>query len=153
MIDHTWYTRPSGVSEQVSAGGVVARIENKKIMIALATQRGHAGLVLPKGRVEAGESLEQAARREIEEETGLHRLKLLMPLGFEERLDYHKTYWKKTHYFLFITDQTDGQPTDVQHHDAVEWHALESVPDLFWPEQTRLIRENVKNIEMAVLTS
>jgi ADP-ribose pyrophosphatase YjhB (NUDIX family) len=153
MIDNTWYTRPPGLPELTSAGGVVVRLENNRILIALATQKGHAQFVLPKGRVEAGESLEQAAVREIEEETGLHQLKLLMPLGVKERLDYSKRNWKKTHYFLFLTDQVDGTPTDAKYHDEVEWFPLESFPELFWPEQTQLIRENKQKIENAVLNS
>jgi len=151
MINDSWYTRPPGVPEQLSAGGVVVRLEDNQVYIALATQKGRTGFILPKGRVEDGEGLERAAVREIEEETGLHRLKLLMPLGVKEGLDYGKTNWKKTHYFLFITDQVEGSPTDTQYHDEVEWFSLESFPDLFWPEQTQLIRENRKKIEGAVL--
>ena len=152
-IDKSWYTRPPGLLEQLSAGGVVVRLENNQVFIALATQKGRTGFILPKGRVEDGEDLKQAAMREIEEETGLHRLKLLMPLGVKERLDYGKKNWKKTHYFLFLTDQADGTPTDIQYHDEVEWFPLESFPDLFWPEQTQLIRENLQKIENAILNS
>ena len=152
-IDNTWYHQPPGLPEQLSAGGVVVRLENNQIYIALATQKGRTGFILPKGRVEVGENLEQAAMREIEEETGLHRLKLLMPLGVKERLDYGRKNWKKTHFFLFLTDQVDGTPTDIQYHDEVVWFPLESFPDLFWPEQTQLIHENRRKIESAVLSS
>ena len=50
-------------------------------------------------------------------------------------------------------DQVDGTPTDFQYHDEVEWFPLESFPDLFWPEQTQLIRENIRKIEKAALNS
>jgi ADP-ribose pyrophosphatase YjhB (NUDIX family) len=150
-IDSTWYQRPVGIAEQTSAGGVVVRVESNRVFLALAAQKGRSKFVLPKGRVEDGESLEAAAVREIEEETGLSGLKLLVPLGAKERLDFRKTVWKKTHYFLFITNQIDGLPTDAKYHDEAKWFPLEAFPDLLWPEQTQLIRENLDKIKDAAL--
>ncbi len=145
MIDKTWYERPPNVPEHVSAGGIVARVEKKRVYVALVGQRGRSKYVLPKGHVEAGESLEQAARREIEEEAGFSQLTLIAPLGIKERLDFSKTHWKRIHYFLFTTKQVNGVPTDGRHY-KVKWFALDEVPELFWPEQTQLIRENQKRI-------
>jgi len=150
MIDETWYKRPPGVREHLSAGGVVARVENGRVHIALVGEKGLSKFVLPKGHVEAGESLEQAAVREIEEEAGLSQLTLLAPLGMRERLDFRKRTWKKTHYFLFATKQVDGVPTDRKHHYKVGWLPIDEVPDLFWPEQTQLIKDNRdKIVELA----
>lgn len=130
-----------------SAGGIVARAENGRVYIALVGEKGLSQFVLPKGHVEAGESLEQAAVREIEEEAGFTQLTLLAPLGIKERLDFDKRAWKKTHYFLFATEQVDGVPVDRKHHDAVEWFPIDAFPNLFWPEQTQLIRESRLKIE------
>jgi 8-oxo-dGTP pyrophosphatase MutT (NUDIX family) len=147
MINETWYQRPPGVPEHASAGGVVARVENGRVLIALVGEKGLSQYVLPKGHVEAGETLEQAAVREIEEEAGFTQLTLLGPLGIKERLDFDKRAWKKTHYFLFATEQVDGVPLDRKHHYAVEWFPIDAFPDLFWPEQTKLIRESRLKIE------
>jgi 8-oxo-dGTP pyrophosphatase MutT (NUDIX family) len=143
-IDHTWYKRPPGVPEHVSAGGVVARVEKKHVYVALVGQRRRSKYVLPKGHVENGETLEQAARREIEEEAGFTRLKLIAPLGVKERLDFSKRHWKSTHYFLFTTRQADATPAEDRY--KVKWFLLEEIPELFWPEQTQLIHENRKQI-------
>ena len=78
-----------------------------------------SGYVLPKGHVEPGEEIETAARREIEEEAGLSDLRLLGELGVRERMDFRKTGWKKTHYFLYLTEQADGRPTDPNHDYAL----------------------------------
>jgi len=147
IINETWYKRPPNVPEHDAAGGVVVRAENGRIYFALVGEKGLSKYVLPKGHVEAGESVEAAARREIEEEAGFSELKLLAPLGMKERLDFRKRAWKRTHYFLFATVQKNGVPSDRYHHYKVKWFPLDEFPELFWPEQTQLIRENRKRIE------
>jgi len=82
MIDQTWYEQPDNIKERISAGGVVVRrAENGTLLVALVRERDFLDYVLPKGGVEPGETLEQAARREIEEEASLHELQLLGKLG------------------------------------------------------------------------
>lgn len=142
MIDASWYKRPAGIPERTSAGGVVARLENGCIYVALVREVGLSHYVLPKGGLEDGENLELAARREIEEEAGLRALKRIGELGLRERLDYEKKRWLKCHYFLFITNQIEGTPTDSEHHYGLEWCPLDVLLPLFWPEQKALIETN-----------
>jgi 8-oxo-dGTP pyrophosphatase MutT (NUDIX family) len=56
--------------KEVSAGGVVYRLHNGEIEILLIHDR-FGKITLPKGHQEAGETIEQTALREIEEETGV----------------------------------------------------------------------------------
>ncbi|MGQ4649759.1 NUDIX domain-containing protein [Lyngbya aestuarii] len=149
MIDETWYKYTPGIEKETSAGGVVARLENEQMYIALIKENRRSGYVLPKGRVEAGESIEQAACREIEEEAGFVNLQLIAPLGVRERLAFSKRTWKKTYYFLFITDQVEGIPTDPL-HDQPQWFSLEQLPELFWPEQKELIETNRDQISKLI---
>ena len=142
MIDESWYKRPPGVSDRTSSGGVVIRIADGQIYVALVGELGLTERVLPKGGVEAGESLEEAARREIEEEAGLSSLKLIEKLGVRERLSYDRVCWITTHYFLFVTEQAEGIPTDVEHHYELGWYPIEVLPAIFWPEQRELIETN-----------
>ena len=142
MIDESWYKRPPGVSDRTSSGGVVVRIADGQIYVALVGELGLTERVLPKGGVEAGESLEEAARREIEEEAGLSSLELIEKLGVRGRLSYDKVCWITTHYFLFVTEQVEGTPTDVEHHYELAWHPIEELPAIFWQEQRELIETN-----------
>lgn len=142
MIDESWYKRPSGVHDRTSAGGVVARIEDGQIYVALVGELGLTERVLPKGGVEPGESLEGAARREIEEEAGLSSLELIEELGIRERLSYDRASWITTHYFLYATEQVEGMPTDVEQRYELAWYPIGTLPPIFWPEQRELIETN-----------
>jgi 8-oxo-dGTP pyrophosphatase MutT (NUDIX family) len=66
-----------------SAGGIVLGDHGT---VALVRHRGSGEWLFPKGHLEAGEDDETAARREIEEETGLTDLELIDDLGEYERL-------------------------------------------------------------------
>ena len=142
MIDESWYKRPEDIRERTSSGGVVVRLENSEILIALVGEIGVPDYVLPKGGVESGENLEQAARREIEEEAGLTSLALVGKLGTRERLAYDKSCWLTTHFYLFLTEQVNGVPTDTEHHYGMAWYPIGALPAIFWPEQQELIETN-----------
>jgi 8-oxo-dGTP pyrophosphatase MutT (NUDIX family) len=140
-----YYKKPLNVKHRTGAGGVVARVDGGRILIALIRDRGDHEYVLPKGGVDLGETLEQAAVREIAEEAGFRRLKLLGELGVGERLGAKKAVWQQTHYFLFLTDETEGKPTDRRDWE-VHWHDLDRLPELYWQEQERLIETNRERI-------
>jgi 8-oxo-dGTP pyrophosphatase MutT (NUDIX family) len=140
-----YYRKPENVKHRTGAGGVVARRDGDRILIALIRDQGDHEYVLPKGGVEYGESLEQAAAREIREEAGFKNLRLLAELGVGERLGGKKAVWQKTHYFLFLTEETKGRPTDYRDWE-VHWHDLDKLPDLYWPEQQRLVTTNREKI-------
>ncbi len=68
-LEETWMTFCSSYREIAAAGGVVTDEEGRVLWI----QRNDKW-DLPKGKLEAGESLEEAAVREVEEETGISDL-------------------------------------------------------------------------------
>jgi 8-oxo-dGTP diphosphatase len=55
-----------------AAGGLVYRPRDDAIEIAVVHRPKYDDWTLPKGKLDEGESEEQAALREVEEETGLH---------------------------------------------------------------------------------
>ncbi|NPV86123.1 MAG: NUDIX hydrolase [Anaerolineae bacterium] len=145
IVDDSWYQKPVGVQERTSSGGIVIRWDGKPYII-LVRENGFSHYWLPKGGVEKGESLEEAARREIAEEAGIFDLTLICPLGSYARLNFQKNRWITTHYFLFTTTQTGALPSD-SHHDYISaWFALDALPPMLWREQETLIRENTERI-------
>ena len=139
QIDRSWYQKPDGIPLHVSCGGVVLRRGGDKLFVALVREDGFAEYILPKGHVEPGETFEQAAIREIGEESGLTDLSLVVNLGVSQRLNFNKTSWGTMHYFLFTTRQTQGAPSDTHHSYVLEWYPLEQLPPMFWPEQKELV--------------
>ena len=51
--------------EAISAGGVIARTNLNAVEVLLLRDKRYEAWTLPKGHVESGETLEQAALREI----------------------------------------------------------------------------------------
>ena len=89
--------------------------------------RVHDGLwALPKGTPEHGESIEQTARREVSEETGLG-VEIVCDLGTIEygfaRPAQGLRFEKTVHHFL-MRPNGDGRVEDHDHeYDRVEWFA------------------------------
>ncbi len=77
------------ISYEVSAGAVVFRCESDGTRRFLLLQYRHRHWDFPKGHVEAGETIEMAARRETEEETGLTDLRLVS--GFHRKVHFFYT--------------------------------------------------------------
>lgn len=92
---------------QICAGGIVLGDSGT---IALVRNRKDTLWFFPKGHVEVGESFEEAARREIQEETGLSSLEYIDTLGSYTRPKIEKdgsnstTIQKEIHMFLFSSE-------------------------------------------------
>ncbi|MDE2027870.1 MAG: NUDIX hydrolase [Candidatus Omnitrophica bacterium] len=112
-----------------SAGGIVLNRQN----LVLVINQNSNSWSLPKGHVEAGETPQEAAIREIEEESGLTQLKLIKILGVYGRYKLgkntrdDKSEWKLLTFFLFKTRQTRLNPQDPRHPEA-RWVRLDEVP-------------------------
>ena len=151
-IDKTWYApREEGLRERVAVGGVVVRLERGNLFVAMVREiesRGDTipGYVLPKGGLEEGETRDQGARREIQEEVGLTEVTWLAHLHTVERLDLYREYWAINHYDLFVTDQVSGDILDKEHHFDMGWFPLDSPPDMFWPCEQHVLDRYRKDI-------
>lgn len=111
---------------QMSAGGVVFKRERNKYKICLVSKRGGRIWALPKGRVDAGETYEQTAEREILEETG-HRTQAIDKLHEIEYYFYLKEtgtlYHKFVFFYLMQVLEENAHPRDGE-ADEVAWFEI-----------------------------
>lgn len=111
--------------KEISAGGVVYRRVDGRIEIQLIRDR-FGKITLPKGKMEPGETVEQTALREIEEETGI-RGRIAAPI---DRVTYsytgrhNETVDKEVHYYLVeaVSGSLKAQEEEI---GGAGWHSPE----------------------------
>lgn len=136
--------------KQISAGGVVFRRQNNQTEIALICVGERRRWQLPKGIVDPGENAQQAAVREVREETGIES-DLLAPMetieywyvAMErgERVRFHKF----VHFFLLRYKAGD---TDAHDHEVVEarWTPLDHAREMLAFANERRIVERAQTM-------
>ncbi len=143
--------------DEVSAGGLVVDTTGKLgLLIGRRDQKDASGKrilwSLPKGHIEEGESPEQAALREVQEETGIESV-IEKSLGV---IDFWfmaggKRIHKTVHHYLFR--ESGGllapQETEV---DEVAWFPLaEIVERLAYPDEKKLIARTNASQELSAI--
>jgi 8-oxo-dGTP pyrophosphatase MutT (NUDIX family) len=131
--------------EETSAGGLVVDGRDQHARAALIgrlDRRGRLRWSLPKGHVEAGETNEAAAVREVAEETGITG-RVVAPLGtidfwfVAEGRRVHKT----VHHYLMLAAGGELSDDDIE-VEQVEWVPLTQLADrLAYDDERRLIEQ------------
>ncbi len=135
--------------DETSAGGLVIDPEQgTAAVIGRLDRRGRLLWSLPKGHIEAGETAEQAAVREVEEETGIIG-RVVAPLGtidfwfVAEDRRVHKT----VHHFLMRALGGELSDRDVEVAE-VAWVPLAELESrLAYADERRLIRRATELLE------
>ena len=143
--------------DEVSAGGLVVDTTGKLgLLIGRRDQKDASGKrilwSLPKGHIEEGETPEQAALREVQEETGIESI-IEKSLGV---IDFWfmaggKRIHKTVHHYLFRESGglLAAQETEV---DEVAWFPLEQIIEkLAYPDEKKLISRTNATQELSAI--
>ena len=138
------------VKFEISAGGVVFRRRNSGAEVAMISLKGGEVWALPKGLVEKGESLEEAALREVREETGLSA-KIVERI---DKIDYW-FYWKEgdekvKHHkivYFYLMEYTGGSTADHdQEVEEVRWFPIDEAIEIASYKTERKVLEKAKEM-------
>jgi len=107
---------------ETSAGGVVYRLHDGRALFLLIKD-SYQNWGFPKGHLESGERAEDAALREVREETGIDDLALC---GQIETIDWYFRFrgqliHKVCHFYLMQTSQATTNPQHAEGITACRW--------------------------------
>ena len=134
------------VIDETSAGGLIIDVQAGRAVTAVIARRNRGGRqewCLPKGHLEGRETAEQAAVREIAEETGISGrvLRHLATIDYWFAGDDHRVH-KVVHHFLLEATGGDLTTENDPDHEAedVAWVDLEDVSRrLAYPNERRIV--------------
>ena len=131
---------------QVSAGGVVYRGDGEDMEVVIIRALPEKRWQLPKGIIDDGETPEEAAVREVREESGINA-RIIRPI---ETIEYWFTAnWdnsrRRVHKFVhfFLMKYGDGDTSDHDHEvDEVRWVTIdEALGTLNFPTERDLVKK------------
>jgi nucleoside triphosphatase len=106
-----------------TVGALIFNLEGKLFLVR--SLKWHDRFVIPGGHIELGETMEQALRREIREETGFE-ISGITFICFQEFI-FDTAYWKKRHFIFFDFACTTSSTRAELNSEAQEyrWVSIE----------------------------
>lgn len=128
--------------EEVSAGGIVFRRDGDRTFYLLIRDP-YRNWGFPKGHLEEGEAPEDAAVREVSEETGIAGIALRAPV---ETIDWTfrfrgRRIHKVCHFFLMETEQRRTSPQSAEGITACRWATYEQATKMIAYDNARAVLE------------
>lgn len=147
--------RKERVAREVSAGGIVFRRTGGSLTFAVMKD-SYGKWTFPKGHVEPGEDVEEAAARETLEELGLDEVRLLEYLGkidiwFRDKFRKKgQLIHKDIHYYLFEAgQQSELHPDPGEHVYEAKWVPLSKIEKVSsYPDMIPIVKRAVELVKM-----
>lgn len=140
---------------EFSSGGIVAKLRNSKARILLIKDP-YGKWTWPKGKIDKGETPLDAAKREIREEAGLKKIKVVSRVGHinyfytrEKRLRYKTVYL-----YLFKSDGNEAlsiQKTEIR--DGRWFSEEEALSKIGYKGAKQFLKEAVRAFKRHIKSS
>ena len=134
------------MKEATSCGGVVIHKGKILLLFKNAHEKRYSGWVLPKGTVEAGETFEETAVREVKEESGAEAT-IKCPVGdthYEFR-GKEEIISKSVHWFLMSSDTFFSKPQREENFEDSGYYKYNEAYYLLKFDDEREILEKAYN--------
>ncbi len=128
-----------------SAGGIVVRKTDNGYFVGLLYKNNY--WVLPKGRIEKGETERNAAIREVSEELKIpiKSLKIIVKIGKSEYIHFQTKESKEVIFFLMETKHKKILPIKEEGFKKAKWFSLiDAVEKATFPETKEIITKAIK---------
>jgi 8-oxo-dGTP pyrophosphatase MutT (NUDIX family) len=135
----------TGAQKETSAGGVVYRLEGGRPLFLLIRD-SYQNWGFPKGHLEAGEQPEEAALREVREETGITDLALR---GSLQSIDWYfrfrgRLIHKVCHFYLMETGSEFTSPQKAEGITECTWVDFSTATDSISYANARAVLERAQ---------
>jgi 8-oxo-dGTP diphosphatase len=121
-----------------AAGGVVERVMNGGVCVAVVRRTRYGDWVLPKGKPDGDESVEETALREVREETGCD----VRIVGERYSIEYFVGRAVKVVTFFRMEYLADGLTIDASEIQDVAWlPPAEAVARLTYETERSIVRQ------------
>jgi 8-oxo-dGTP diphosphatase len=123
---------------RVAAGGVVERVTAGGVHVVIVRRTRYGDWVLPKGKPDDGETLEQTALREVKEETGCEA----RIAGESYTIEYNVRRARKVVTFFRMEFVADGFAVDPWEIERVMWLSpVEALERLTYDTERAIVRK------------
>ncbi len=125
---------------------------NRVLFLIIKHFAGHWGF--PKGHQDEGERPVETARRELYEETGLKKAKIIEDIKFEEHYDYEKDekkFHKTVEYFLTEAESMKNKTPDEFKNEIedIKWVSFEEgMKTITFDEGKNVLKEAYEKIRL-----
>lgn len=130
------------MKKEISAGFIVFRRENEKVLFLILQNSSKKFWDFPKGNIDGKESEEEAARRELREESGIEEIKIAK--GFKEKMKYFYR-WKEElidkEVVMFLGEVENPKIKLSWEHSAFEWLPFDEAKKLLKDQKFEMLKK------------